>query len=115
MGRRTGKGKRAGPPSLIWGSSKTSGDLEAGSSRPGQEEELVRLRASTGRAEARVVVADVTPPPPRHTGSFIQQQHTISAPNWPGRKLLTPRGLYNPRAEQDLGSGWQVPFGPACL
>lgn len=60
MGRRTGKGKRAGPPSLIWGSSKTSGDLEAGSSRPGQEEELVRLRGSTGRAEARVVVADVT-------------------------------------------------------
>ena len=73
MGRRTGKGKRAGPPSLIWGSSKTSGDLEAGSSRPGQEEELVRLRGSQGGQRLEWLWPMLPPSlQPRHSGSCIQ-------------------------------------------
>lgn len=59
---------------LIWGSSKTSGGpggwvLQAWTGRRAEEVD----RVGTGRAEARVVVADVTSSlPPRHNGSFIQ-------------------------------------------
>ena len=61
--------KRAGPPSLIWGSPRTGGDLEARDldAKNGWSGQGV---ASSVRAEATEAVADVTPTL-RHTVSFI--------------------------------------------